>query len=309
MLIGIVCTICIICTEGFAIQCFSYKYILKNICAVDRQELPQSGHQLHFCCTFVSDWGLFDHTSYFQVQSIQWPLTIHWRKGKKLPAYSSVSSVAVVDGVVYCSIDDLEHSVVQKYNMENGNWSKLPKPQVSKFAMTSFEGQLILAGGEKSYSFDDDRNIWVWDDRSHKWVNRYKPMPTAKNSSVAVGYEKYLFVIGGSSRRDEVEVFNSSKSKWHSPEPLPLEQSVVSVAIVHDCLYLYTNSFKGKHIIWAHLPVLVSSANNTTNSIWHELPTPPGSGFGRKENSTLFALHGHFNVCSRRKAIPLRPRS
>lgn len=240
--------------------------------------------------------------SVFQVQLIQWPLTIHWRKGKKIPADSSVSSVAVVDGVVYCSIDHFRHGIVKKYNMENGNWSKLPKPQVIRFAMTSFNGQLVLAGGENTYGDDDDdRRIWGWDIRNSKWVNRYKPMPTARTSPVAVGYEKYLFVIGGSSRTDEVEVFNSSNSKWHSPELLPRDDSVVSVAIVHDCLYLYTYSFEGKRVIWAHLPVLVSSANNTTNSIWHELPTPPDSGFGKKETSTLFALHGHLMFVEERK--------
>ena len=68
------------------------------------------------------------------------------------------------------------------------------------------------------YDEHSDPRILVWDSSGSKWVHRYKPMPTARSSPVAVSYKKYLIVMGGSSGMDDVEVLDtSSNHQYHSP--------------------------------------------------------------------------------------------
>ena len=75
----------------------------------------------------------------------------------------------------------------------------------------------------------------------------------------------------------------------------------MSSVVVGDCWYLSSFGLwnDGKeHIFWVHLPTLISSAtsaNTSTASIWHELPTPP------VERPILLALQGHLVLVGGRK--------
>ena len=88
-------------------------------------------------------------------------------------------------------------------------------------------------------------------------------------------------------------MLDSSSGRWYSAQPVPVGGHAMSSVVVGDHWYL--SSFgewkdKKKHIFWAHLPTLTSSATSahtTTERIWHELPTPP------VEWPTLLALQGH----------------
>ena len=226
---------------------------------------------------------------YVQVQSLQWPLSLNWRKGKDIPTDKLLlASAVVINGVVYCGGSDPRSNVVIQYNPESGDWSELPRSPVKGFAMTSLNGQLVLAGG-----YGDDTRITVWDSGRSKWVHPYPPMPTGRAGSAAVGYQNYLIVACGSGYRSEVEVLDSSSGRWYSAQPVPVGGHWISSVVVGDrwCL----SSFGGwkdekEHILWAHLPTLTSSATSaqtTTERIWHELPTPP------VEQPTLLALQGH----------------
>ena len=189
--------------------------------------------------------------------------------------------------MVYCGGTDHSYVVIQ-YNPESGDWSELPRSPVRGFAMTSLNGQLVVAGG-----YGDDARIRVWDSGRSKWVHLYPPMPTGRSKSASVRYQNYLIVACGSPPKSEVEVLDSSSGRWYSAQPVPMGGHVMSSVVVGDCWYL--SSFGGwkdrkRHIFWAHLPTLTSSATSahtTTEHIWHELPTPP------VEQPTLLALQGH----------------
>ena len=190
--------------------------------------------------------------------------------------------------MVYCGgTDPLSNTVIQ-YNPESSDWSELPRSPVKGFAMTSLNGQLVLAGGYGGL----DR-IRVWDSGRSKWVHPYPPIPTGRTQSAAVGYQNYLIVACGYEGRSEVEVLDSSSGRWYSAQPVPVGGHGMSSVVVGDRWYL--SSFgcwkdRKKHIFWAHLPTLTSiatSAHTTTEHIWHELPTPPVA------ETTLLALQGH----------------
>ena len=225
-----------------------------------------------------------------QVQSLQWPLPLNWMKGKDVPTDRLLwASAVVINGMVYCGGTHPHSDDVIQYNPESGDWSKLPKSLVRGFAMTSLNGQLVLAGGSGG-----DTGITVWDSGRSEWVHPYPPMPTGRAHSAAVGYQNYLIVACGlPCSRSGVEVLDSSSGRWYSAQPVPMEGFMMSSVVVGDRWYL--SSFgdwedKKKHIFWAHLPTLTSratSAHTTTERIWHELPTPP------IELPTLLALQGH----------------
>ena len=187
--------------------------------------------------------------------------------------------------MVYCGGNDIQTNTVIQYNPESGDWSELPRPPVSGFAMTSLNGQLVLAGG--------DARITVWDSGRSEWVHPYPPMPTGRAQSAAMGYQNYLVVACGFPYRSKLEVLDSSSGRWYSAQPVPVGGHQISSVVVGDCWYL--SSFGGwkdrkKHIFWAHLPTLTSSATSahtTTEHIWHELPTPP------VKRPTLLALQGN----------------
>ena len=189
--------------------------------------------------------------------------------------------------MVYCGGSYPTSKIIQ-YNPESGDWSKLPTPPVGGFAITSLNGQLVLAGGGGG-----DARITVWDSGHSEWVHPYPPMPTGRGGSAAVGFQKYLIVACGVYHKSEVEVLDSSSGRWYSAQPVPVGGRVMSSVVVGDRWYL--SSFgewkdKKEHIFWAHLPTLTSSAlsaHTTTEHIWHELPTPPVA------EPTLLALQGH----------------
>ena len=190
--------------------------------------------------------------------------------------------------MVYCGGTDAFSNTVIQYNPESGDWSELSGSPVEAFAMTSLNGQLVLAGG-----WGGDARITVWDSGRSKWVHPYPPMPTGRPQSAVVGYQNYLIVACGFLYSSEVEVLDSSSGRWYSAQPVPVGGHWMSSVVVGDCWYL--SSFGGwedekEHIFWTHLPTLTSSATSahtTTEHIWHELPTPP------VEWPTLLALHGH----------------
>ena len=185
-----------------------------------------------------------------------------------------------------------------QYDIEEESWSELPKPHVTSFGMTSFKGQLTLAGGNTG-SFGSGTQVTVWESSSNKWVQPYPRMPTSRVNPTAVSYHKCLIVAGGRRTEDEVEVLDSSTGQWYSQEPLLQEGEIVSSAVVGNYWYLYLSSkFNQNCLVSVHLPTLVSGTNTTRESIWHELPLPKDtSAHGPSSLSTqahvLISLQGH----------------
>lgn len=203
-----------------------------------------------------------------------------------------------------------------RYNPASDDWSKLPKPPASNFAMTTFNDRLVLVGGVCSRkrggllgwfgsSHTTSDRVTVWDDGRREWIEAYTPMPTPRSLSAALGYQKYLIVACGLFLKDEVEVLDSSTGRWHKAQPVPWSSwAISSTAIVGDCWYIssHLGHFTidtppewgwedGKQrIVWVHLPTLISNATSgqaTTGSIWNELPEPP------VEYPSLVAFKGH----------------
>ena len=222
-----------------------------------------------------------------QDHSSQW-LSLDWTRGKDLPIDELVSaSTVVINGVVYCGGNNPYSRDVIQFTPANGAWNKLPKPPVCGFAMTSLNGQLVLAGGQAG----DDR-FRVWEGSRRDWVYPYPPMPTGRCLPAAVGYQKHLIVACGTPNRSDVEVLDSSSGRWYSAQPVPVGGQRMSSVLIGEHWYLSSYlewKDEKEHIFCAHLPTLISkamSARSTTKRIWRELPRPPVA------ESTLLGLNG-----------------
>ena len=222
------------------------------------------------------------------MKSLQWPLTLHWRRGNDIPTdrLLEAACLVIINGMVYCG--GYYSGDVLQYNPVSGEWSELPSPPIQCFAMTSFNDQLVLAGG-----IGDDARITVWDSGCSKWVHPYPPMPTGRALSAAVGYHNYLIVACGYPYMDVVEVLDSSSGRWYNAQSVSVGGYLMSSVVVGDCWYFSSYGRwkdKKEHIFWVHLPTLIcsaTSAHTSTASIWHELPAHP---LGQP---TLLALQGH----------------
>ena len=160
-----------------------------------------------FVCLLQYSFGFpLCFSSAIQIRSIQWPLSLNWRRGKDIPTNKLLcASSVVINGMVYCGGTDATNVVIQ-YNPKSGDWSEFPRSPVVAFAMTSLNGQLVLTG--------DDTRITVWDSGRSEWVHPYPPMPTGRSQSAAVGYQNYLIVACGARYKSEVEVLDSSSGRW-----------------------------------------------------------------------------------------------
>ena len=125
------------------------------------------------------------------MKSLQWPLSLHWKRGNDIPTDLFRASSVIISGMVYCGGNIISDDVLQ-YNPVSGEWSELPSPPIQCFAMTSFNDQLVLAGG-----FGYDTRITVWDSGCSKWVHPYPPMPTGRFAPAALCYHNYLIVACG----------------------------------------------------------------------------------------------------------------
>ena len=197
----------------------------------------------------------------------------------------------LLNGMVYVGGGDIvSGGIVLQYNTESGEWSLLPEAPVSGFAMTSLNGQLVLVG---DHGVVDEDRITVWDSGRGGWAHPYPPMPTGRSMSATVDYQNYLIVACGFIDMDTVEVLDSSSGRWYSAQPLPVGGKTMSSVVVGDRWYVSSFYWRDsqRHIFWAHLPTLISSATSAAHanaaSIWQELPTPPVDG------PTLLALQGH----------------
>ena len=228
-----------------------------------------------------------------QVQSLQWPLSGSWRKGKDILINRlRWASSVVVNGIVYCGGSDTTSNVIIQYNPESGDWSEFVSSPVMGFAMTSLSDQLVLVSGIAG-DYSTDSKVRMWDSGHNEWVHHYPPVPTGRPQSAAVGYRNYLIVACGYKHRSEVEVLDSFSGRWYTAQPVPVGGHRMSSIVVGDDWYL--SSFGGwkdgkEHLFWVHLPTLTlsaTSAHTVTEKIWQELPTPP------VEQPTLLALQGH----------------
>ena len=190
-------------------------------------------------------------------------------------------------------------SDIQVYESGENNWClhyKAPDG-LNNFAMTILNGQLVLAGGERSErtyprSSTVVKGVAVWNSSLKDWEYPYPPMPTARHSAQLISYLHYLIVVGGSKSSGSianVEILDTSRSQWHIAEPLPKRCSLKQSACVLDTLYVLGSSSYHFRASISMLVSLATSKRKTDTPTWEMLPDIPFqcSGLVAYDNSLI----------------------
>ena len=167
---------------------------------------------------------------------------------------------------------------VLEYTIQGGQWREIETP-VMWFGMAVVNNQLIITGG-RDKDGEVTNEVWVLDSASGTWTQPFPAMPTARDSTSAVGYKRWVLVVGGGGER-RVEVLDTAANQWYTATPLPSDAVGPSLTVIQDTLY----------VVWEccavsmSIPMLISDAmsqspaNDTSNgpkpTEWQPLPDTP----------------------------------
>ena len=141
---------------------------------------------------------------------------------------------------------------ILEYTINSNTWKQIKTP-VCYFAMAVVGDQLIISGGVDSEGRFSDQ-VWVLDTHTH-WTQPLPPLPSACRWHTAVGYKRWMVVVGGYKKRS-VEVLDTANKKWYSI-PLPLGDLMrPSLAVIQEVLYVLEQ--RSTHSI--PIPMLLSDA-------------------------------------------------
>ena len=241
------------------------------------------------------------------ISQVQPPHSFNWKQRRDMPIATNDARSILIDGKVYIGggFTNREENkyIIQVYDLEGDEWSQLPRCPVRYSGMTAVNDRLVLAGG--CYSDNEASNqIRVWDGWS--WTTPYAPMPTARFSTTAVGYQQFLVLVGGSDSiySSIIEILDTVTEQWHTATPLPVGCKQLTSALVGDTLYLL-GGFSGvdtpnKRVFGISLPTLIAHAaikwkflSRVPAPTWDVLPDAPLKGSTAISlNNSLLAVGG-----------------
>ena len=195
-----------------------------------------------------------------------------------------------VGGGVTRSYDDVAH-IVFKYDPDTDNWSRLPRYQYKRFAISIINSRLTLVGGFGDRLWPTNQ-LAVYEPSSQHWTYPYHPMPTPRYSPAVVMYDIWLLVAGGYDgycNLATVELLNTSTNQWLAAPSLPTPCGLLTSATINNLGYFVTAS---KQVYRVSLPDIVSqtvdqSTASKSPALWRRLPDT------QLENSTALSLRGY----------------
>ena len=213
-------------------------------------------------------------------------LSLVWKDPIELPSGVSQAQAVVIGGRLYIAGIESENGVykITEYSIESGRSREIDTP-VCWFGMAAVNDQLIIAGGQSSEGESD--RVWVMNSHTRTWTEPFPGMPTARESPSAVGYGRWVLVVGGWGSR-YVELLDTVSQQWYTTLPLPSEAIRPSLAVIEDTLYIAWDDI----VVSASIPALISHAfpnasNSRTMSLeWQQLPQT------LTNNPSIAAFHG-----------------
>ena len=183
--------------------------------------------------------------------------------------------------------------IVFKYDPDTDNWSRLPRYQYTRFAISIINSHLTLVGGCDD-RYKPTNQLAVYEPSSQHWTYPYHTMPTPRYSPAVVMYDIWLLVAGGRAAAvgrelATVELLNTSTNQWLAASSLPTPCSMLTSATINNLGYIVTDS---KQVYRVSIPDIVSqtvdqSTASKSPALWRRLPDTPLS------YSAAISLHGY----------------
>ena len=165
---------------------------------------------------------------------------ISWRRGSEASQVMNRSSDAVVCGnFVYFRPSTNQDLCV--YNWQTDTWLVLPPCPTTYCTLANVRNTLVVIGG---FQEDGNKTNKLYNlsiaNKQYSWAERYPPMPTKRDSTIAACYGNYLVVVGGvgKSYLRTVEVLDADSKQWFVGASLPSEMFSGSATICGDQLYV-----------------------------------------------------------------------
>ena len=201
------------------------------------------------------------------------------------------AQAVVVGGKVYIGGNKAECGMykILEYTVEESLWKEIETP-VRRFGMAEVNGQVIIAGGHDRGTIMTNQ-VWVLDSLTNRWTQPFPAMPTARLWPSAVGYKRWVLVVGGFCKTC-VEVLDTKLKQWYTALSLPRNALQPSLAVIQDTLYVVR-----KFAVSVSIPMLISDAifqsqsSHSTNEsrppVWQLLPDTLTS------SPTVISFHGY----------------
>lgn len=175
----------------------------------------------------------------------------------------------MIDGALYIAGVESESGVYKITELSiNSGESQMIETAVCWFGMAAVNEELIIAGGQDHEG--ESNRVLALDPHTKTWTEPYPRMPTARESPSALGYDRWMIVVGG-WETGCVEVLDTVSRQWYTALPLPSHATRPSLAIVEGNLY----------VAWSdtvyRTPVLILishavSRGSTPCPKWQQLP-------------------------------------
>ena len=172
-----------------------------------------------------------------------------------MPSGVSDAQVVVVGGKVYIGggwVEGSEYKILE-YTIQRDQWREIKTP-VRVFGMAVVSNKLLIIGG-KDEEGRATNQVWALGSVSGAWKQPFPAMPTARRWLSAVGYKRWVLVVGGSGERC-VEVLDTATNEWYVATPLPDDAIRPSLTVIQDILY----AVWGRSAVSLSIPILLSDA-------------------------------------------------
>ena len=175
-------------------------------------------------------------------------LNIKWEEGVPAPVRRAYHTSVLLEGKVYIgggfdgrigTTFGTDSYRIDIYTPASNSWSPSPiKTSYCQFAMTSFNNQLITAGGRDRRHKVTNKIFSLYSDK----LKDYTMMFTPRWGATAAGYQKTLIIAGGENdqygTRASTELFDSTTGQFYTTEDIPLPHYGLQSVIVDNMIYL-----------------------------------------------------------------------
>ena len=211
---------------------------------------------------------------------LTYSLPLKWKKTIEIASGVGAAQAVVVGGKVYIGgggAEDSDYKILE-YTIEGSQWREIETPVIG-FGMAVVNDQVIIIGGVDRGDSPTNQ-VWVLDSLTNTWTQPFPAMPTARWMSSAVGYKRWVLVVGG-NRKKCVEVLDTKSKLWYTASPLPRNAVRPSLTVIQDTLYVVWE----ESAVSVSIPMLISDAmsqsqaSDSTNeprpTEWQSLPDTP----------------------------------
>ena len=172
-------------------------------------------------------------------------MKIKWREGTPAPEGHAYHTAVFYDGNVYVgggiNRGNRPSFKIEIYSLEKDKWKTSIDLSHCWCAMTTFNNQLIIAGGQASDFSRVTKKMFVLLE-NNKLQLYCRKMTRPRYKASAVGHQGTLIIVGGVTDENKVisstELFDSNTKQWYATNELPIPQYGLQSVVADNIVYL-----------------------------------------------------------------------